>query len=94
MDRVTIGRTGKQVDCRYAAPSVLTGRFVACVGHDQGYSAEQLRTMFTNPGDLTVQSLEQMYADKTYSGYTTADEIREGAEEDVIVLGKGALNGA
>lgn len=85
MDRVTIGRTGLSIDCQYAAPSVLSGRFVACVGDDQGLSPEQLREAFTDPGSITVHNIEEHYADKTYTNYTTVDEIREN-EHDCIVL--------
>ena len=88
MDRVTIQRSGTAVDCRYAAPSITTGRFIACVGHDQGYGAEDLREMFTDPGDLSVHNLEGKYADKTYSGYTDVDEVREGEAADIVVLSR------
>ena len=86
MDIVTIQRTGKQIECRYAAPSISTGRFVACV---IGETPEQIREDFTDPGTLTVHNAEDLYADKTYEGYTTIDEIRPSDGDYVIVMGKG-----
>ena len=79
MDKLTLIDKGKEFMCNFAAPSVLTGRFVAdIIDSDE----ETVRESFENPGDMLVHNMEGLYSDKTYSGYagiyslTVGDSIR------------------
>lgn len=85
MDMVTLIDKDKKYLCRYAAPSILTGRFVACV---IGSTEESIREDFTNPGDIFVHNVENLYADKTYTGYTELDELRISDDDIKVILSK------
>lgn len=95
MDMLRLVNKDKEYLCRYAAPSVLTGRFVACVVDS---TEESIREGFTDPGDIFVHNVENLYADKTYTGYTGIDEIRVSENDITVILGKqekdGVGNGA
>lgn len=73
----------------YAAPSVLTGRFVASI---PGADAETVRAAFSCPGEMLVESVEGLYAPKTYTGYDLS-ELREQPERIVVILSKEAQDG-
>ena len=87
MDRVTLTQKGISFDTRFAAPSVLTGYFVAAV---QGSDRGTIESAFTDPGDILVHNLEDLFADKTYTGYTRIREIREQESEITVILDRGA----
>lgn len=85
MDMLTLLKNDKKYLCKYAAPSILTGRFVACVVDS---TEESIREDFENPGDIFVHNVENLYADKTYSGYTAIDEIRMTGNDITVLLRK------
>lgn len=87
MDKVTLKEKGKEFMTRYAAPSVLTGYFVAAV---IGSTEETVTAAFTNPGDIMVQNVEHKYADKVYAGYRRINEIRVQPEQIIVILDRGA----
>ena len=86
MDRVTLMEKGLEFMTNFAAPSILTGRFVASVVNS---SREAIEEAFTNPGNILVQNVEQLYADKVYSGYTSIGEIDEQPGAIIVKLEKG-----
>lgn len=79
MDKLTLVDNGMEFMCKFAAPSVLTGRFVADILDS---NEECVREAFQNPGDMLVHNMEELYPDKTYKGYagiyslTVGDSIR------------------
>lgn len=70
---------------RYAAPSVTTGRFVACI---QDSDEETLREAFTNPGQILVHNVEGLYEDRVYEGFTTVGDIREDEDDLIVIVNK------
>ena len=86
MDRITFLDKGTDLMTRFAAPSVLTGYFVAAV---PGATVEQMTEVFTDPGPMLVHNIENLYEDKTYTGYNHINEIREGSGEITVILDKG-----
>lgn len=90
MDIVTLSPSGKTFRTKFAAPSVLTGYFVAAV---IDADREEIEEAFTDPGDITVHNEEGLYADKTYTGYTGINEIREDSEKTIVILDKEERHG-
>jgi hypothetical protein len=86
MDIVTIERTSQQVNCRYAAPSITTGYFVACVLEE---TPETVVSEFTNPGTLYVHNAEGLVVDKAYTGYTRIVSVDQTDKGVLIMLDKG-----
>ena len=66
MDKVTLIDKNNEFMTRYAAPSVLTGRFVAAIIDSD---TETITEAFTNPGRILVHNMDDLYADKTYEDY-------------------------
>lgn len=87
MDKITLIDKGVEFMTIYAAPSVLTGNFVARVVDSD---VETIQTAFTNPGPIFVHNMQSLFADKTYTGYTGIDEIRQGADDIIVILHKEA----
>lgn len=83
MDKVTLTEKGLVFMTRFAAPSILTGRFVAAV---VGSNMESIVEAFTAPGEILVQNTEQLYDDKTYTGYRRIVEIGDGQGQDEIII--------
>lgn len=86
MDIVTIERTGNRVNCRYAAPSITTGYFVACV---LAGTPESVEEEFTNPGTLYVHNAAGLVEDKEYTGYDRIVSVCETDKGIQIMLDKG-----
>ena len=85
MDRITLTEKKQDFMCRFAAPSILTGYFVAAV---VGSDRETIEESFTEPGPILVHNVEELYADKTYEGYRRINEIREAESEITVILDK------
>lgn len=86
MDRVRLPKKNQEFMCRFAAMSVLTGYFVAAVTDSD---RETIEKAFTEPGPIMVHNMEDLYADKTYEGYTHINEIRDGGDEITVILDRG-----
>ena len=80
---------GLQFLADFAAPSVLTGRFVAAVIRAD---ADAVRAAFTAPGDMLVESVEGLYAPKVYTGYDL-DEMQTREDRIIVKLSKEAQDG-
>ena len=85
MDRLTLVDKDLSFVTRYAAPSVLTGRFVACVVNSD---RETLTEAFTDAGEIQVHNMDNLYADKSYIGFNYLAEIREDGDDLIIILSK------
>lgn len=87
MDKITL--TDKKLDfmSKYAAPSVLTGFFVACIINSD---TDTIRNAFTSPGPILVHNVQKLYADNVYEGYTEINEIRENDDSIIVILDKGS----
>ena len=86
MDRITLIDKEQEFMTRFAAPSVLTGYFVAAVVDSDRQTIE---AAFTNPGRILVHNMENLYDDAVYEGYTEINEIRESPDEITVILDKG-----
>ena len=86
MDKITFLKTGAELMTKFAAPSVLTGYFVASV---PDATVEQMRDLFTDPGPMRVHNMQNLYEDKIYTEYDQINEIRAGNDEIIIILQKG-----
>lgn len=86
MDRVTLLDKNRVFMTKYAAPSVLTGFFVAAVTGTDRQTAE---AAFTDPGRILVENTESLFAPKIYDGYTKINEIREQEDGVIIILERG-----
>ena len=84
MDVMMLPEKKAMYSCKYAAPSVLTGNFVAYI-----YEAteEEIRETLTDPGPIVVYN--QDTGSHTYSGYTTVDEIRPQEDGLIVILTNG-----
>lgn len=80
---------GVQFLADFAAPSVLTGRFVASIVRAD---VDTVRAAFTAPGDMLVESVEGLYAPKTYTGYDL-DEMQTREDRIIVKLSKEARDG-
>lgn len=89
MDRITLPDKGMEFIAEFAAPSVLTGRFVASIINSD---AETVREAFTAPGIIRVESVEGLYAPAEYAGYDHLDELTEGVNI-LVKLSKGENDG-
>lgn len=85
MDRVTLVEKEIIFNARFAAPSILTGYFVAAIA---GASKGKIEKAFTNPGDILVEDTKGLVAPVTYTGYRSIVEIREGANDITVILSK------
>lgn len=86
MDKVTLIEKDAEFMTQYAAPSILTGRFVACVVDSD---LQTVQDAFTNPGTIHVHNMEGLWADKDYTGYTTINRISEADGEITVVVERG-----
>ena len=87
MDKITIERTGAEFMTQFAAPSILTGRFVALI---VGSDPETVESAFSDPGGMTVHNMEEQYADKTYTGYRGIQSMEARSDGILIRLNKEA----
>lgn len=85
MDRVTLVEKGMSFETRFAAPSVLTGYFVAAVLDSD---RETIEEAFTNPGNILVEDSNDLVPPKVYEDYKTIVEIREQEDEIIVIVGK------
>lgn len=83
MDRVTLLDKDLQFMTKFAAPSVLTGYFVACIVDSD---RETIEEAFTEPGPILVQNVDSLFEDKTYTDYRRIREIREGISSIIVIL--------
>lgn len=86
MDKITLTEKGEVFISKYAAVSVLTGRFVACIIDSD---IDTIRKAFTNPGTILVHNVQNLYADTVYNGFNNINEIREETGQTIIILDKG-----
>lgn len=86
MDKIVFLEKNTEILTRFAAPSVLTGYFVAAV---PGATVEQMTELFTDPGAMLVHNMDELYEDKVYTGYNHINELRESPEEITVILDKG-----
>lgn len=89
MDKIIFLEKNAELLTRFAAPSVLTGYFVAAV---PGATVDQMTELFTNAGEMLVHNMDDLYADKVYTGYNHINEIREGSNEITVILDKEVHN--
>ena len=80
MDLLSIPKKKKEFSCKFAAPSILTGRFVA---HILEAEEKDIRETLTDPGTLIVYNAHVIT--KTYEGYTKIDSLDEQREGGYIV---------
>ena len=85
MDRVTLTEKDITFITKFAAASILTGYFVANV---LNATREEIEEAFTEPGDILVENMQNLYEQKTYSGYHFINEIREGQDSITVILSK------
>ena len=83
MDHLMIPDKQKSFDCKFAAPSVLTGRFVAYI---YCMDADEIRDALTNPGILIVEN--EHVGTREYPGYTTLDSMEEQPDGYIVKLSK------
>ena len=89
MDLLTIPKKQKEFNCKFAAPSILTGRFVAYI---YCTDAEEIRTALNDPGLLIVSN--EHVGVKEYAGYTALDSLDEQPDGYIVRMSKdGADNG-
>lgn len=86
MDKITLLDKDVEFMTRFAAPSILTGYFVAAVLDSDRATIE---AAFTNPGRILVHNVDCLYRDEVYEGYTGINEIRESPNEITVILDKG-----
>lgn len=91
MDRLTLIEKNIVFMTRFAAPSVLTGNFVARIIDSD---AETISAAFTDPGPMLVHNMDGLYADKTYTGYTGIQDMRFDTDGITVVLDKEVHNDA
>ena len=84
MDVMMLPAKQKMFNCEYAAPSVLTKKFVA---HVLDATEQEIRETLTDPGDIVVYNKDA--GSHTYRGYTTVEEIREQPIGHIAILTHG-----
>ena len=87
MDKLTLVKSGSVFMSRFAAPSVSSGRFVADIVDSD---AETVRAAFEDPGPILAQSVEGLYADEVYTGYSGIHRLTESDGDVTVILDKGA----
>lgn len=70
MDLLSIPKKKKEFNCKFAAPSILTGRFVAYILSED---EEEIRGTLTDPGTLIVYN--EHVVTKEYDGYKRIDSL-------------------
>ena len=83
MDTIFLPEKQAVFSSKYAAPSITTGRFVACI---TGSDMDTVRAAFTQPGKIIVHNEDNLWADKEYNEYTTIHRINNDGLNIVIVL--------
>lgn len=68
---------------RYAAPSLSTGNFVACV---VGSDIETVRSAFEDPGVMRVHNMAGLYPDQIYSGFSGIRSIRDTGGDIAVTI--------
>lgn len=87
MDRITfLEKDNTELLTRFAAPSVLTGYFVAAVPNA---TVDEMEELFSDPGPMLVHNMDDLYGDKVYTGFNHINEIREVPGEITVILDKG-----
>lgn len=87
MDKIILPDKGVELETRFAAPSVLTGRFVcAVVNSDIG----TVRDALDHPGRIIVHNTDELYADKIYAGYGAIHSIEESGGEIIAKIDREA----
>ena len=76
---------GRTLDCKFAAVSILTGNFVACVITE--ISESELRELMTEPGE--IRTFNPDTREFIYDGFHSVDEIRKGYDGITVVISKG-----
>jgi len=87
MDRITFRRNDAVFSATFAAPSVLTGNFVACV---TGETEEAVRAAFTEPGTIHVEDLDGLIPAADYDGYRSVKSIDEDPDGLLVIVTKEA----
>jgi hypothetical protein len=85
MDQLKIPEKNKEYTCRFAAPSILTGRFVAHILCKDG---QELREVLTEPGKLYVYNVH--VGTKEYVGYRFIHSMEEQTDGFIVKLTKDA----
>lgn len=86
MDRVTLTDKGLVFMARYAAPSIMTGNFAACI---VGADIESVREAFTHPGTIHVHNMDGLYPDASYTGFSGIKRVRVSECDIVVTVCKG-----
>ena len=76
---------------QYAAPSMSTGNFIACVVDSD---IEAVRSAFSFPGAILVHNTEGLYSDAIYSGYSDIKRIHVSEEGIIVTVYKEENHGA
>jgi len=80
MDLLSIPKKKKEYNCKFAAPSILTGRFVAYILSED---EEEIRETLTDPGTLIVYN--EHVVTKEYKGYKRIDSLEAQRDGGYIV---------
>jgi hypothetical protein len=83
MDKIILPDKGVELETRFAAPSVLTGRFVCAVVDSD---ADEVREAFTDHGPILVQNTDGLYEDKLYTDFGGIHDLREEQGQITVVL--------
>ena len=88
MDLLSIPKKKKEFNCKFAAPSILTGRFVAYILSED---EEEIREALTDPGTLIVYNAHVIT--KEYDGYRRIDSLEPQRDGGYMVKLSGDTEG-
>ena len=88
MDLLSIPKKKKEFNCKFAAPSILTGRFVAYILSED---EEEIRETLTDPGTLIVYNAHVIT--KEYDGYRRIDSLEPQRDGGYMVKLSGDTEG-
>ena len=86
MDMIILLDKGKQFESLYAAPSLLTGRFGACIVNSD---MQTVIDAFSNPGRMLVHNIDDLYPDQEYDQYKSIYMLEDTERGIKIILTKG-----
>lgn len=86
MDRITLIDKDVSFAAKYAAPSILTERFVANIIDSE---RSEIESAFQNPGRILVHNMDELWEDKIYEGYASIHEITEQEDGIIVIVDKG-----
>ena len=87
MDKIILPEKGMELETRFAAPSVLTGRFVCAVVNSD---IDTVRNALDHPGRIIVHNTNELYDDKIYEGYGAIHSTEESGDEIIAKIDREA----